>query len=320
MKTSLRLSQLRANQELNSVTVLLLTLVLFIALAATSETFLTYNNIYSILYGVSFQFFAVIGFTCLLIMGEIDLSVGSVYGFSGMLVGWLMVKQHLPLWPSILISLLLCFGIGLLVGVIIVKLNLNSMMVTIATMTLISGLGSNLVKRMYGLTYMPEMRSLPKASVGNIHIIILATIILLILFEVVLKHSAMFKKLYYVGENEQTTRIYGIKSGMIKVLVFGLSSFSAAVGGILANARVTYADTSLGHGLEFTLLTAAVLGGASLYGGKGSILCSFFGLIFLAMISNGMVIFNIEPLLSQIIVGAILIASVFIDSRLNREG
>ena len=81
---------------------------------------------------------------------------------------------------------------------------------------------------------------------------------------------------------------------------------------------MTYADTAIGLGLEFQLLTAAVLGGASLYGGKGSMLGSAVGLIFLATILNGMMIFNVEPLLQQLIIGVIFIVSVFVDTRLNK--
>lgn len=305
--------------DFSTATVLGLTALLFVALSLTSETFLRYDNIYSVIYSVSFQFLAVIGFTYLLIMGEIDLSVGSVYAFSGMFTGWMVLKANVPLPAAIAISLTVCLLMGLATGFLVVKLRLNSMMVTIATMTLIFGLASNFVKRLFGATYPAEMRALSKANIGGIHYTVIAMVVLVIVLEFLLKRSSIFKKMYFVGENKDTAQIYGIKSGRIKILVFGISSFTAAVGGIFANARVTYADTSLGAGLEFTLLTAAVLGGASLYGGKGSILSSCIGLVFLATISNGMVIFNIEPLLSQIIVGVILIISVFIDHRVNRN-
>lgn len=306
--------------DLSTATVLVLTAALFLGLSLTSGTFLRYDNIYSILYGVSFQFLAVIGFTFLLIMGEIDLSVGSVYAFSGMFVGFMTIKLHLPLAAAVPISLAVCAGMGLLTGLLIVKLRLNSMMVTIATMTLIFGLASNFVKRLSGATYPTAMRALSKANVGGIHWTVILMVVLVVVLELLLRRSTLLRKLYYVGENEETARVYGIKSGKIKVLVFGISSLTAAMGGIFANARVTYADASLGLGLEFTLLTAAVLGGASLYGGKGSILSSCIGLVFLATISNGMVIFDVNPLLSQIIVGIILVVSVFIDRRFNRNG
>jgi ribose/xylose/arabinose/galactoside ABC-type transport system permease subunit len=292
--------------DFSSLTIIFITVGLFIFLAFTSDTFLTTRNIYSILYGVSFQFFAVIGFTYLMMMGEIDLSVGSVYAFSGMFMGYLMVTMKVPLIPAMGLSLLVCGLMGLGTGFLVVRFRLNSMMVTIATMTLIRGLASNFVARMYGATYPTAMRHLSKTEIGGIFVTIIVMVVLVVVLEILLKKSSIFKKMYFVGENRQTARIYA------------LSALAAAVGGILISSRITYADTAIGSGLEFQLLTAAVLGGASLYGGKGSILGSCIGLLFLATILNGMVIFNIEPLLQQLIIGIILIVSVFIDTRLNK--
>jgi len=302
----------------SSLTIFFISIVLFTFLSFSSETFLSTRNIYSVLYGVSFQFFAIIGFTYLMIMGEIDLSVGSVYAFSGMFMGYLMVMMKIPLIPAMAISLLVCTFFGVVTGFLVVKFRLNSMMVTIATMTLIRGLASNFVNGMYGATYPTEMRNLSKVELGGVYLTIIAMVVLVIVLEVLLKKSALFKRMYFVGENRQTARIYGIKSDRIKITMFAVSALAAAIGGILISARVTYADTAIGLGLEFQLLTAAVLGGASLYGGKGSILGSAIGLIFLATILNGMIIFNIEPLLQQLIIGVILIVSVFVDTRLNK--
>jgi ribose transport system permease protein len=253
-----------------------------------------------------------------MIIGEIDLSVGSVYAFSGMFMGYLMVIQKLPLLPALLISLLVCTLMGAITGFLVVRFRLNSMMVTIATMTLIRGLASNFVKRMYGATYPTAMRHLSKIEINDVYLTIIIMVVLVVVLEVLLKRSTIFKRMYFVGENRQTARIYGIKSNRIIISLFALSALSAAIGGILLNSRVTYADTAIGLGLEFQLLTAAVLGGASLYGGKGSMLGSAVGLIFLATILNGMIIFNIEPLLQQLIIGVILIVSVFVDTRLNK--
>jgi len=304
--------------NLGSLTIIVITLGLFILLTFTSDTFFTYRNIYSILYGVSFQFLAVIGFTYLMIIGEIDLSVGSVYAFSGMFMGYLMVMQKVPLLPAMGLSLLACIVMGAITGFLIVRFKLNSMMVTIATMTLIRGLASNFVKRMYGATYPTIMRRLSKIEIGDVFLTIVVMVVLVVALEVLLKRSSIFKRMYGVGENRLTARIYGIKSDRIIIALFALSALTAGIGGILISSRVSYADTAIGLGLEFHLLTAAVLGGASLYGGKGSMLGSCVGLIFLATILNGMVIFNIEPLLQQLIVGIILIAAVFMDTRLNK--
>ncbi|MFN2282338.1 MAG: ABC transporter permease, partial [Anaerolineales bacterium] len=215
-----------------SLTIVLLAASLFAFLALTSENFLTYRNIYSILYGVSFQFIAVIGFTYLMIIGEIDLSVGSVYAFSGMFMGYLMVMKKVPLVPAMGISLLVCTVMGLITGWLVVRFKLNSMMVTIATMTLIRGLASNFVKRMYGATYPTDMRHLSKIEFGDVYLTIIIMVSLVIILEVLLKRSSIFKRLYSVGENRLTARIYGILSDRIVVSLFALSALADDLSGL----------------------------------------------------------------------------------------
>jgi ribose transport system permease protein len=306
------------NLNLGALTIIILTGGLFLFLSFTSDTFFTYRNIYTIFYGVSIEFFAVIGFTYLLIMGEVDLSVGSVYCFSGVMVGYLM-KIDVPLFPALLISLACCTSFGLITGLLVTKFKANSLMVTIGSMTLIRGLAWLLTGSMAGSTFDRAFRSLARDRIGSINTTVIVFILLAIILEIALRRASFFKKIFYIGENLATARIYGINADRIKISIFAISSFTAAIGGILIASRITHADVTTGIGLEFKMLTAAILGGASLFGGKGSILRSIVGLIFLAAILNGMIIFNIEPLLQQFVVGVILIISVFVDTRLNRE-
>lgn len=299
-------------------TIIILTALLFALLASGSDTFLSYRNIYTILYGVSIEYFAVIGFTILLIMGQVDLSVGSVYGFSGVLVGFLMMGG-IPFLPALLAALIICAALGALTGFLVTKFDLNSMMVTIGMMTLIRGLSWVLIRSQAGKTFDRAFRSMARAKIGDFNITVIIMIVLVISLEFFLRKSPFFKKIYYVGENLSTAEIYGIKARRIKTAMFALSSFTAAMGGALAASRITHADVTTGDSLEFKMLTAAILGGASLYGGKGSILNSVIGLIFLAAVVNGMIIYNIEPLLQQFVIGVILIVSVYVDTKLNKE-
>jgi ribose transport system permease protein len=145
-------------------------------------------------------------------------------------------------------------------------------------------------------------------------------VVAVIVLEVLLKKTRVFRQMYYIGENPETARIYGIRAGRQKIIVFTVMSFLAGIGGILIGSRLRYAEAAIGNGLEFTILTAVVLGGASLSGGKGSILRAVIGLIFLATITTGMVVHNIDPLIQQLLVGIILIITVFIDTRMTAMG
>ncbi|PKM96297.1 MAG: hypothetical protein CVU84_00855 [Firmicutes bacterium HGW-Firmicutes-1] len=304
--------------DLGTITIALLTLVLVIFLSITTSTFLQFSNIYSILFGVSIQFFAIIGFTYLMIMGELDMSVGAVYGLSGTVLGMLMMNG-LPFALSLIITLLVCSLFGVISGFIVTKFRVNSMMVTIGMLSLIKGINWLYIRELQGYFFPASYRALIKFQVGKVHWTILFMIISVITLEILLSRSTIFKKMYYVGANLETARIYGIKSNRIKIITFGISSFTAAIGGILATSRIMHSDVTTGENLEFLMITAAVLGGASLFGGKGSIMKSVFGLIFLAVVFNGMIIFKIDPFIQQVIVGFILIVAVFVDTRLNKR-
>ena len=313
--------QTRRRFDWGSLTIMFLTLALFIFLALTSSTFLSYNNIQSILYGVSINFFVLIGFAFLIIMGELDLSVGSVCAFSGMMVG-MMMKNGYGLIISVLVSLVLCAAIGFINGFFVVRFKVSSMMITLGSLTAVRGLANILCSNLYGYEYPMVFQDVARVRVGSgpqaLYLTIVVMIVLTIVLEFLLTRSSVFKKLYFVGSNIESAKIYGIRSGMYKIVIFVVSGVTAGIGGILTGARLSYADTSIGLGLEFTILTAVVLGGASLRGGKGSILRSVVGLIFLSLIFSGMIIHNINPLIQRLIVGVILIVSVYIDTRLRK--
>lgn len=305
-----------------NLTIIGLTLLLFIGLSLSSDKFLNYQNIHDLLFDTSFMFFGVIGFTYLMIMGEIDLSVGSMYAFSGMFLG-MLCKWGLPLVVGLPIALIAAIMIGAINGVLVVRFRVPSMMVTLGMMTALRGLATMICSNLYGFYYPDDYNALSKFSIKfgsgqELFLLIVVMVVLIVILEFMLHRTTVFRKMYYVGENLDTARIYGIKSGKIKIITFVASAFTAAIGGILIGSRIHYAEPVIGNGYEFQMLTATVLGGASLFGGKGSILRATVALLLLQLISKGMIIHNIEPLLQQIVVGIILLAAVFLDTRTNK--
>jgi ribose/xylose/arabinose/galactoside ABC-type transport system permease subunit len=301
----------------NTIVGLLAAIFLFLTFA--TETFFKYDNLYSISYGLSIQFFAVIGFTFLIIMGEIDLAVGSMYGLSGTLVGFCMTVWKWSLFPSMVCVLLVCALFGYLVGYLITRFRLNSMMVTLGTLSLVAGANAVVFNSFPAVIYNLEYRSLAKFKIFDIHWTIIAMLVIVLLLELLLRYSSSVKKVYFIGNGPETAHIYGIKTDSIKRIAFALSSFTAAFGGIIATSRITHSDVLTGNGLEFALITSLVVGGASLAGGRGGMLKSLLGMIFIALLSNGMTIFRIEPFAQQVMLGVVLIIAVFIDSRMNAK-
>jgi ribose transport system permease protein len=143
-------------------------------------------------------------------------------------------------------------------------------------------------------------------------------VVVIVLEFLLFKHAA-FKKLFYIGHNTLSARLYGIRVGRSKITMFVVSGLLAGLAGILTASRSGQTVWNTGQGLEFKMITAAILGGASLFGGKGTIARSLFGLALIAVILNGLVMFNIDPVWTNVVVGIVLIIAIFFDTRINRE-
>lgn len=310
---------MKRKRNMGQFTVIFLLLALFLLLSLTSDTFLTYNNLYAVIYGVSIQFFAVIGFTMLIIMGEVDLAVGSMYGLSGTLVGYCICVWKWPLWVAIPAVLVVCAAMGLFVGLIVTRFRLNSMMVTLGTTSLISGLNAVVFNSFPAVTYSAEYRAIAKFKIFDIHWTIILMVIIVVCLEFFLHKLPAMRKLYYIGNSNETARLYGIKADKIKTICFTLSALTAAFGGIIATSRITHSDILTGKNLEFTLITASVVGGASMAGGRGGILSAALGMIFIALLTNGMTIYRIDPFMQQVALGLVLIVAVSVDVYMNSK-
>lgn len=304
----------------NEFTIIFITIAAFIFLSITkSQTFFDYGNIYSLIYGVSIQFFSIVGLTFLLIMGEIDLSIGSTFGLVGAITGYCILNLGLPVWLGISIAMLAAILIGLINGFFIVKLKVNPIIMTLGMMILLRGVLIAFTTALGGATYTSTFRAIARYKIFNVHITIIIMFLAIIIIQFLLNKHTFFKKLYYVGENLNTSNIYGIKTVWVKIIMYVTCSFTAGIAGILSASRIAITMPDTGEGLEFKMITAAVLGGASIYGGSGSILKSVLGLLFLALVLNGMVMFNINPDWQQTVTGVILVIAITIDTKLNKE-
>lgn len=303
----------------NILALALVTLAVFAFLALTRQNFATWQNLNSILFGVSIEFLAIVGFTYVMVMREIDLSVGSVFAFTGTLTGALLVGGW-GFWPAAGVALLAAAAIGFVNGFLVVRFNINSLMLTIGTMLLVRGLSNVLANDLGGQTYPRAFRSLARTNLFDIRITIVVMVVLVLLAWGFQRRSALYRKMCFIGENVKSATVHGIQVGTIKILAFVASAMTAGIAGIFTASRITHADVRMGLGLEFVMVTAAIIGGASLYGGRGDLRGSALGLLLLALVLNGMIMYDIEPVFQQFVIGALLIATVAFDTVLNRRG
>ncbi len=289
-----------------------------IFLSLGRDNFFSYQNISSLLYGVSLDFYVVVGFTFLLIMGEVDLSVGSVYALSGMTAGYL-ATEGVPLWLCLIAGLAIGAAVGVINGALVVKLRINSIILTIGTLLAVRGLADVVAAIMAGHRYSENFRAVPHWRIFGINWTIIVMFLMVGILELVVSRGATVRAIYYIGQNPKSAFIHGMPVDRYRIGGFVLSGILAAFAGFLVAGRVTIPDVNMGRQLEFNILTAAVLGGASLFGGRGRVLNSTIALFVLAVILNGLIMFGVEPALQQVIVGAVLVSIVVVDTRINRE-
>lgn len=302
----------------NEFTIFFITIIALVFLSITKgQIFFNYENIYLLLYGVSIEFFAIVGLTFLLIMGDIDLSIGSTFGLAGALTGYSLLILKLPVWIGILIAILMCALIGLINGLFIVKLKVNPIIMTLGMMIILRGILYAFTAALGGSTYPLVFRTIARYKFFGFHLTIMVFLLVILIFEFLLNKHIFFKKLYYIGENVKSSKIYGVKAEWIKIIMYITCACSAGIAGILNASRITVTMPDTGSGLEFKMITAAILGGASIYGGSGSVVKSSIGLFFLAIVLNGMVMFNINPDWQQTVIGAVLVIAITIDTKFN---
>jgi ribose/xylose/arabinose/galactoside ABC-type transport system permease subunit len=305
--------------DVGRYSIYIVTAVAFVFLALTRENFFRYANIYSLVFGLSMEFFLIVGITLLLIMGEIDLSIGSVFAFAGIFTGYLMWDLEFPIWLAVPSCLAVAAGIGFVNGFLVVRFRANSLMITIGTMILFRGFADVLINTLKGITYPSEYRAIANFRIGGVNFTIFLMLAVLVVLEYLLVNHASFRKLYYIGENRLSAKIYGVRVDRVKHTIFILTSVAAAIAGIFGASRSGQTVWNTGQGLEFKMITAAILGGASLFGGRGSIVKSLFGLFLLAIILNGLVMYSIDPVWTDVVVGIALVVAIVFDSRVNRE-
>lgn len=287
-------------------------------LMLTRENFATAQNLNSILFGVSIEFLAIVGFTYVMVMREIDLSVGSVFALTGTMTGALLVAGW-GFWPAAALALAVAGFIGFLNGFLVVRFNINSLMLTIGTMLMVRGLANVLANNLGGQTYPRAFRQLARTNVFDVRLTVVVMVVLVLLAWGFQRRSTLFRKMCFIGENVKSATVHGIQVGRIKILAFMASAMTAGLAGIFTASRITSADVRMGLGLEFVMVTAAIIGGASLYGGKGDLRGSALGLLLLAAVLNGMIMYDVEPVFQQFVIGLLLIVTVTFDTIMNRR-
>ena len=291
----------------------LVILVLSGIISLFSKYFLSSANILSMLTALTVEGIIVIGMTLLLIIGGLDLSVGAVMAFTGVLTA-LMIKAGLPLALAIVFGLLAALLVGALNGVLIANAKLNSFITTLGMMMAVKGL-MLVFSNGKAVPNMPaDYRMLGQSKVLGIQLPIVIMVVLVVGMDIFVRNSRIMRRSYYVGNNELSAALNGINVKAVKIVTYCLSALFAGIAGVLITARFGSASVTIGDNTAMNVITAAIIGGASLNGGQGTILGAFLGATFMQLISTSLNMLEVNMYWQNFASGAILIAAILIDA------
>lgn len=287
-------------------------LVMCVVFTCLTNRFLTLNNMLNIFQQASINLCVAVGMTFVIITGGIDLSVGSVMALSGMIMAQMMERGVAPI-IGVILGLALATLLGALNGVLIAKLKLQPFLVTLGTMSAYRGLtliiSNGLPVRSFSSAYVNFMSSLN----GFIPLPIIISLVLAICAMIVLKYFKFGQYLLAVGGNEEATRLSGINTDKIKIITYGFSGFASAVAALIFLGRLAAADPQAGNGYEMNAIAAAAIGGASMAGGKGSIVGTIIGCLILQTLNNGLTLMNVQSFYQTFAIGVIVLVATIID-------
>lgn len=279
----------------------------------TTPIFMTFGNWSALLLQVSIECIVAIGMTVLLVSGGFDLSVGSTFALGGAVTAMAIVWGVPPL-----VAALLGLGtgavIGFLNGFIIARIGINPFVTTLAMMSMVRGL-LLVITRGRNISGLPEsFRVLGQGSLFGIQNPIWIALLMVLIGDIFLRKSRFFRQNYYLGGNERAAVFSGIKVERLKIFNYAITGLLAAFAGILMTARLGAASVTAGTGLELKVISAVIIGGASLKGGEGTILGSFLGSLLMGILVGALTILGVDVYWNTLVIGATLLLAVLIDT------
>lgn len=304
------------------VGILLALILLCVMLAILSPSFLSVRNLLNVGRQVSLLGIMTIGMTFVLITREVDLSIGSIYALAGLASGMLLISGW-PLIPALAAGLLLGAAVGFVNGWLSTYGRLPSFITTLGMLSVARGVALlmtngqpvtiNAASGVDAVT-LERFFFLGQGTIAGVPMQLVCFLALAVIFWIILSHTTFGFRVYAVGGSDKASRLSGIRVFNIKIWAFVLMGMLSAVAGILSLAFLPSGQAGrTGVGLELDVIAAAIVGGASLSGGEGTILGGVLGVLIIGVLRNGLVLLGISPFWQTTIIGAVIILAVGVD-------
>jgi ribose/xylose/arabinose/galactoside ABC-type transport system permease subunit/ABC-type sugar transport system substrate-binding protein len=280
--------------------------------SALNAGFLTWKTAKTILLNASTDGLMVVGMTIVIVSGCFDLSIGSIMALSGLVSATLMLNgAAVPI--AVAAGLLSGVLIGLANGLLVTRLKINPFITTLGTMSVVRGIVLVSTKSGQVTGFPASYGAIAWGQVLGVYLPVLYFLAAVIVADLLLRHHRYLRQVYFIGSNEEAANLTGIDTGRVKRFAFMLMGLLAAASGVIVTAKANALDANEGVGSELRVIAAVIVGGASLSGGKGTILGSFLGLMLMQVITTGLVFQRVPPEAQQIAVGLVLILAAIID-------
>lgn len=298
--------------------VIIILLVLSLLLSVATDNFLTQKNIFSVMRAFSYIAIIAIGQCFVIISAGVDLSVGSVFGFVGLCTAFMI--QNLGFDPvlAIVLGIMVGTAVGGLNGVLITVLRIPPFIATLGMLSVARGLAYALTTG-YPIRTPTEFNAIGQGYLWIIPLPVVYMGAAVIIFTFILEKTVFGRRVFAIGGNEEAAAISGINVKRIKLFVYALSGMLAGVSGIITTARLGVAQSTSGTGYELDVIAAVIIGGASLSGGKGTVLGAMLGAAIMGVLRNGLILLNVSPYWQQTVIGIVILTAIAADQLSKRE-
>jgi ribose transport system permease protein len=299
--------------------ILMVVTAVFIVMSFASPIFLKPQNLLVLLLSMSIETIIAVGMVNLMVSGGFDMSVGSILGFSGVITA-ILLRAGFPIFLAILSALGVGVLIGLWNGFLVAKVKINPFVTTLSSLSIFRGLTFVLTsgRNIAGLP--AEFKLIGQTRIGGmVQLPIIYALVILVVGDILMRNSSFFRQNYYIGGNEKAAKLSGINVDRMIIFNYILTGVLAALAGVIFTSRMGSSSCQAGTGWELRVITAVILGGASLRGGSGTVFGAFLGVLLMGLISNMLTLLGVDVYWQQFVVGVVLISAVVIDT-VGRSG
>ncbi len=293
--------------------------VFLVIFPTTRSTFLTQNNVFNILRQNASNLFLATGMTMVIILGGIDLSVGSVIALSGCVAAGCVVNMGLPEVAAFLIAILIGAAVGMFNGVVICKTNIPPFIVTLASMNITKGIAL-VYTQGAPIRCMTDAFKFPGAGyVGLIPTPVILMLIIFVIAVMLVNRTHFGRHIYAVGGNAQAASFSGINVQKVKFWVYTFTGIMAGIAGVVIASRLYSGQPRSGEGAEMDAIAAVVVGGTSMSGGSGRLGGTLIGVLIIGVLNNGLNLMGVDSNWQYIVKGFVILLAVYVDFIRNRK-